>query len=775
MSRTLFKVPTRETGIDADKSVLDKIAKRKKSTSVVTGTPSTISGKIALARKLIESKLGHLRDKFVSITDEQQLIDYIDKAIQNGKCAIDTETASLDTIDGHIAGVCLYTKGMKPAYIPCGHISPMTLVRLKTQLDYDVITRELQRAEDNCVKWLLHNAKFDMHVCYWYLNVLISPFWDTNIAGNLLNENEPHSLKVLWNKYCKEDDDDAQAVKFNTLFEKGIDFRMIPLDLAYLYAAFDALMTWELYEFQEPFLTENNPVCIDMGLTRVSKLWHNIELPEITTVFDMEREGTCIDTKYAKELHDKYTKELTSAEKVVHLEISKVQHKIDRLAVDKPKMYSKLSNPINIGSPTQLAILLYDVLGLTSNDKNSPRGTGEEIILAMNHPIAKAIIAYRKVSKLLSTYIDAIPQQISKRTGKLHASFNQYGAKTGRFSSSDPNLQNIPSKNHDIRKMFIVPEGYVMVGSDYSQQEPRCLAYMSGDESLLDAYRTGKDLYALIASTLYKVPYDECLEFRPDGTKNEEGKKRRNSVKPVVLGIMYGRGSASIAEQMGVSKKEAERVIADFFKHYPKVAQFVMDTQQKARDYGFVETAMGRKRRLPDMQLDEIELTPQITASSNNFNPLFDDEEDDDDVDMNFVPDDIYYKYAAKMRKAWGRKQKDVVKQEALQEGYAIKDNGGKIADAERQCVNSVIQGSSADITKHAMNQLHRDEELKSLGYKLIITVHDEVIGMCPYENRHAVAKRVQQVMVSAAQQIIDVPMKCDVEISYKWYGEEVA
>ena len=234
--------------------------------------------------------------------------------------------------------------------------------------------------------------------------------------------------------------------------------------------------------------------------------------------------------------------------------------------------------------------------------------------------------------------------------------------------------------------------------------------------------------------------------------------------------LRSGRGSASIAEQMGITKKEAQKIVEDFFIHFPKVGDFVINTQKKAEELGYVETAWGRKRRLPDMQLDEIELIPTQSASSNNFNPLFD--EDDEDFDEDYVPDEIYYKYAEKMRKAWGAKQKAKVKEEALKEGYKIIDNGGKIADAQRQCVNSVIQGSSADITKSAMIKLFHDKELNDLGFKLLITVHDEVIGECPRENMHRVAERMSEVMINAANAKIKVPMSVDCEITERWYGE---
>ena len=385
------------------------------------------------------------------------------------------------------------------------------------------------------------------------------------------------------------------------------------------------------------------------------------------------------------------------------------------------------------------------------------------------------------MSKLLSTYIEAIPNHIAKKDGKLHANFNQYGAKTGRFSSSDPNLQNIPSKTkklsdgtvidagHDIRQMFIAGEGNVIIGGDFSQQEPRCLAHMSQDENMINAYLHGKDLYATIASKLYNKPYEECKEFRPDGTVNPEGKQRRSSVKPILLGIMYGRGVNSIAEQMNITKEEAQQVINDFYKQFPKVKEFVEFAQENARTYGFVETAWGRKRRLPNMQLDPIEITIENPNLISTFNPL-----DFSSTENTEVSDEVYYKYLRLMNRAYGREAKEKVKQQAKAEGYKLVDNGGYIADAQRQCVNSIIQGSAADMTKIAMIQIHRNKRLRELGYKLIIPVHDEVLGVCPKENAKEVRDILEYIMVHVVDGKFEIPMKTDIECTYRWYGEGI-
>lgn len=764
-----------------EKKALEVIANKKaKKVPTSMSVPKTMRDKVEYAKQLSEEVYKDILPRLELVTEEKRIKEYFDKAISNGILAIDTETNGLDRIDGKIAGLCLYTPGEKGIYIPIGHTSYMTGAEYKKNVSTKIIQREFNRCRN--VRYILHNAKFDMHILHWMVGVDIVPYWDTMIAANLLDENEPHGLKVLYQKYVVGAEEEKKVASFSSLFN-GIEFNKIPPEVGYMYAAFDPIMTYDLYKFQELYLTKGTYECDIKGLERVADVFRNIEMPVIEVVFNMEVQGVDIDTELASKLKAEYTGYMTRAEEKFHTELNKLEPFINKLRVTSPAKYEKIKDGIDISSPQQLAILFYDVLGFVSPDNRKPRGTGEEILKSFQHPITDAILEYRAMAKLLSTYIDAIPEHISKRTGKLHANFNQYGAKTGRFSSSDPNLQNIPSQKkklsdgtvidagHDIRQMFIAGEGQVIVGGDFSQQEPRCLAHMSGDESMIDAYKHGKDLYATMASKVYKVPYEDCLEFRPNGAVNPEGKARRTSMKPILLGIMYGRGIASIAEILNISVKDAQAIVDDFYDAFPKVKQFVQDSQDFARDYGFVTTAWGRKRRLPNMQLDLIEVKRNTTAISDSFNPLdFSQTVNEDDE----VEDEVYYKYLKLMNRAYGKEAKQRVKDLAKQEGYDIIDNGGYIADAERQCVNSIIQGSAADMTKLAMNKIFRDEELNRLGYKLIIPVHDEVLGVCPKENAKAVAERLEYIMIHVVDGFFAIPMKTDIEVTERWYGENI-
>ena len=384
--------------------------------------------------------------------------------------------------------------------------------------------------------------------------------------------------------------------------------------------------------------------------------------------------------------------------------------------------------------------MLYDVLKIKPVDKEKPRGTGEEVLTKIDHPVAKAILEYRGIAKLLSTYIDKMPTIVNPKTRRIHASFNQIGADTGRFSSSDPNMQNIPSHNDEIRQMFRASEGYVLLSSDYSAQEPRLTAHMSKDEKMINAYKQGKDLYVEIASIAYNMPYDECKEFREDGTRNPEGKERRSAAKAIVLGVCYGKGVAAIAEDLGITKKKAQEIYDKVMVSFPGLKRFMEESEAMARDYGFVTTVWGRKRRLPNMQLEPYEFS-YIGGVPKDFDPLFDDEDEFDDGPLE-VDEATKQKYINILNRTYSRKEKEAIKAKAKAEGILIKDNSGYIAEATRQCVNSRIQGSAADQTKLAMILIGNDKKLKELGFRLLLPVHDELIGECPKENAKEVAER---------------------------------
>ena len=759
----LFNLPPRATR--AGDSLLAKKSRRAN-----TGAGISIKGggglleRISTISAMVNKNLGKYADDYDIIRDEESMEKYIDSCIEQGVISIDTETDSLDPITCTLAGLCLYTTENKAVYIPIHHVSYVTGIEIENQVSEEFAKEQFQRLKDNNVKVIMFNAKFDVRVIKNQLGVELVPHWDGYLAARLLNENEPeNNLKALHNKYVMQGKGDAFT--FDSLF-RGIPFTHIPVNTGYLYAARDAEITYELYEFQRPFLTEDDPICTERDLQGPAYVFNHIEMPLINIVAEMEDTGIDFDFDFADKLSKEYTEKLKAAEDKFYGECDKFGEDLDNYR-DRMGPANKLHYPVNIGSPQQIAILLYDVLGIAPVDKDKPRGTGEEILLKIDHPVAKAILDYRGIAKLLSTYIDKMPQIVNPKTGRVHASFNQIGADTGRFSSSEPNMQNIPSHNDEIRKMFKASEGYVLLSSDYSAQEPRLTAHMSQDPKMIQAYMDGKDLYAEMASLAFGVPYDECRPNRPDGTFNPEGKERREQAKAIFLGICYGKGVRAIGEDLRISTKKAQEIYDSVLKEFTGLRQFMEDSEQMARNYGFVDTLWGRKRRLPNMQLDPYEFE-YIGGAPKDFDPLAFDDFGEEDFE---VDEETRQKYLNVLSRTYNWKGKQSIIARAKDEGIAIKDNGGFIAEATRQCVNSRIQGSAADQTKIAMILVGNDEKLKELGFRLLLAVHDELIGECPRENAKEVSERFAQLMVDAAHELV-VPSKCDVEVTECWYGE---
>lgn len=754
----LFKVPGMNLQKEKEerKKTRNKVENKKKppKSKIAKKQGNTLAKRIEVIKANVR-EMKKDADKYEIITTEPELARYMIDIYKNNIAAIDTETNSLDPILGQVVGFCFYTPGRKAVYVPTNH-TDLQGNRLEGQLSNKDVARFLEAVVN--VKWIFHNAKFDYRFIFNSTGLKLRVYWDTQIAAKCLNENEDnHKLKPLHAKYVLKDVSLGKEVTFDKLFD-GMPFNYVPIEDGYIYAAGDAIKTFELYEFQYPFLTAEHEVCQSRDLTKLAKMYHEIEMEVLPVVAEMENAGVEIDNERAKKLSTEYNERLKSVEEKINAIISKMD-----FSGLKPELIAKLDNPVNIGSPTQLAIIIYDLLGIKSPNPKMPRGTGAPILeelVAKKVPyyeLFELILEHRGLSKLIGTYIDKMPQLVNEKTGRLHGSFHQYGAKTGRFSSSDPNLQNIPSRNKEIRKMFKAADGNVIIGCDYSQQEPRVLAHLTwtlfGDSRMKDAYAEGRDLYSWMASEIYQMPYDECKEFRPDGSVNPEGKKRRSSVKSIILGLMYGRGTKAIADQLGWTYQEAQRVTDMFFKSFPAIKDVIDYYLNMARSFGYVETVYGRKRRLPEINL-----------------PLFEFYMNGKQLE---VKDEIAYFYK-KMARMKPDEKKAFAKRLKQDHGIKVIDNGGKIAEAERQCLNSVIQGSSADITKKAMIALHKNKRLKELGYFIILTVHDEVLMEGPEEHALEAAEIMSKVMIEAPSDEITVPMKCDSEIVRFWYGDDI-
>ena len=462
----LFTVPKRP-GREQDKAIAGKSKSSTRATTTVKG--SGLLGQINQIKAMVEKYLGKFKNDYIIITDELVLNKYLTDCVNNGVISIDTETTGLDPILDKIVGLCIYTPNHKAAYVPINHVSYVTGVRVDNQLTEQQVANQFDMLLKYHPDIIMFNAKFDIRVIRNQLGVKdIYCTWDCYLAGRLLNENEESKgLKALHQKYVLDGKEDE--FKFDALF-KGITADKIPINTFYLYAAHDAIITYELYEYQKRYLYYDPTVTPEArnGMNGVSWVFFNIEMPCIKVVCDMEDNGVKFDFEYQQKLSEKYNKLLEEAKNTFYKMCDGFINE-DIWAYKKQNPNHKLDDPINIGSPTQVAILLYDILKIEPPDPKSPRGTGEAILQKIDNPIAKAILDYREMSKLVSTYIDKLPNCVNPKDGRIHCSFNQYGADTGRFSSSDPNLQNIPSHNKDIRKMFVATNEEKLVSTDTQQ------------------------------------------------------------------------------------------------------------------------------------------------------------------------------------------------------------------------------------------------------------------------------------------------------------------
>ena len=733
----LFDIPAKSTK-QQDLALLKKAKTRTKSITTTKSSSGNLVNRINTIKSMVETHLGKYKDESEAISTEERLSEYVDKCIANGVVSIDTETTGLDPLLDDLVGFSLYTPDEKTVYIPVNHYSYVTMQRAKNQLDKEVIIKHMRRLQEAVSEVIMFNAVFDIRVLKHHLGIRFKCTWDCYLASRCLNENEPNKgLKKLHQKYVLRGEEDA--FKFDELF-KGINFAYIPIPTAYLYAAHDSKITYEYYVYQKQHLRLDHE---RKDMRDVAWVFFNIEMPCVDAVVELEDTGIAFDFEYNQKLKDKYHAILDEKEANFHKLCEMYREEIDNYSGS-----TRLDDPINIQSVPQLQALLYDIVKLEptidKKTKKPTRSTSEEALQKLKNPLADAILEYRAFSTLVSTFIDKMPECVNPNDGRIHAKFNQYGADTGRFSSQDPNLQNIPSHNKDIRKMFKATDGYVMMSADYSQQEPKAMTMMCKDPLMINAYKEGKDLYAEIAALSFNTTYDNCLEFRPDGTTNPEGKARRSQAKSILLGVLYGRGVPSIAEQLGTTTTKAQEIKDAVMKGFPAIEKFEQDSIQMAEDIGYVTTLWGRKRRLPAMMLPDYEF--EYIDDPDSLDPL----DMGDDVERE-VPEMVINKYLRKLSKAWGSKKAQIIAQ-AKEEGIKITDNT-KNKDVTK-VVNARIQGSASDMSKLAMIKLNSNERLKELGFRMLIPIHDEILAEAPGDK-------------------FTIPIKCDVEITHRWYGKK--
>ena len=460
-----FNIPSTQELV---KKVIKKI-KEPTAEQLLKSKKTPIEEKIKLITENVYKILGHLKDNTIVIKTREELTRYIDHAIQNNIIAIDTETNnSLDALTCKLMGGCIYTPGEKAAYIPIHHINRLTGQRLDWQLTEQDIKEEFDRLQspllkNGPVKILTHNGKFDYKVLYCTTGFDMDVYWDSYVAARLLNENEPSA--GLKQQYIDKINPGQEKYSIDHLFE-GMEYAIFDPDVFALYAATDAMMTYELYLWQKKQFE-------DPDLKRVYNLMINTEIPLIKVVAKMELRGISLDKEYAKRLSIKVHKQMDDLTIRIEEELKLYEDKIAKWRLTPEANYKapnkkgdgygkskseQLEDPVKISSPTQLAILLYDVLKCPQVSTKSPRGTGVEELKSLKEKtklhLCELILENRGLEKLLNTFVDKLPTDVNPYDGKIHCEFLSLGTDTGRFSSKSPNLQQLPRDDKSIKMML---------------------------------------------------------------------------------------------------------------------------------------------------------------------------------------------------------------------------------------------------------------------------------------------------------------------------------
>jgi DNA polymerase I len=516
----------------------------------VESTESTI-----VIDKSLESvaTVAHLYKTVQTSTEIAELITLLSEQQQ---ICFDTETTSVDVFEAKLVGMSFAVKEHEAFYVPVP----------ENDSEAQVLVNEFKPVfENDKIGKVGQNIKFDLLMLNNYGVCVRGALFDTMIAHYLLNPELRHGMDYLAEILLK-----YKTIHIEELIgAKGknqLTMRQVPLETISEYAAEDADVTLQLKNVLEKQLSEN----------QLNNLFYNIEMPLVRVLAQMERNGVLIDD-FA----------LAQSSQVLTSEMLKIEHKIQKTAGEN----------VNISSPKQIGELLFDRLKVVEKAKKTKTGqyvTDEDTLetLRSKHPVVGQILEYRRLKKLLSTYIDALPKLINRKTGKVHTSFNQTVTATGRLSSSNPNLQNIPIRDEqgkEIRKAFIAEPDCVFVSADYSQVELRIMAHLSGDENMLAAFRADNDIHAATAATIFHVPIDDVTS------------DMRRKAKTANFGIIYGISVFGLSERLTIPRSEAKELIDGYFATFPQVKIYMDSCIAKARETGYVETLLHRKRYLPDI------------------------------------------------------------------------------------------------------------------------------------------------------------------------------
>ena len=493
------------------------------------------------------------------ILTHEQLDDWISKLANCQQFAFDTETDNVDHLHAKLVGISLSVTPHQAAYIPINH----QYLGVPDQLPLNEVLSKLKPIlEDPAIKKIAQNAKFDYSVLANYDIHVQGIAYDTMLESYVLNSTERHDMDSMANRYLH-----LKTITYNELTKvdkKQVTIDVIEVEKTTQYAAEDADVTLQLHQKLWPELEKDQ---------KLSKLFTDIEMPLAIVLADMERTGVLIDTKQLNDYSIELNKKMLELEAELHF-----------LAGEK----------FNPSSPKQIQAILFDKHQLPVL-KKTPKGdpsTSEDVLseLAEQYVLPRKILFYRSLAKLKNTYTDKLPLMVSPIDHRIHTNYNQIGTVTGRLSSNDPNLQNIPVRNEEgrrIRQAFIAPNGYKIISADYSQIELRIMAHLSQDQSLLSAFANDKDIHRVTASEVLSKP-------EADVTAEE-----RRRAKAVNFGLIYGMSAFGLSKQINLPRKEAQSYIDRYFERYPGVQTYMEETRQLAMQQGYVETLSGRRLYLP--------------------------------------------------------------------------------------------------------------------------------------------------------------------------------
>jgi len=592
---------------------------------------------------------------YKTIETDSRIKDLVKDLMKYEEICFDTETTNIDANDAELVGLSFSVKACEGFYIPC----PADQSRTK-----EILSHFSELFNDEKKIWIGQNLKYDLLIIKWYGYELKGKIFDTMLAHYVIEPDGKRSMDMMSSKYLGYEPVHIEELIGKKGKTQG-NMRDVEIEKIKEYAVEDADITLQLKKVFTPLLKKYE----------VEKVFGEVENLLVKVLTDMEFEGVKIDVDFLNEYSKELEKEAKKSEESV---------------------YAQAGVRFNLSSPKQLGEVLFEKLKLDPKAKKTKTGqyaTGEDVLikLANQNPIADDILAYREYTKLKSTYVDSLPELINKRTGRVHTTYGQAVAVTGRLASNNPNLQNIPirtDRGKEIRRAFIPrDENHILLSADYSQIELRIVAAISGDPNMCDAFRQNKDIHTATAAKVYNVDEKDVV------------KEMRYKAKSVNFGIIYGQGAFGLADNLGISRTEAKAIIDNYKKEFHGITKYMDDTINFAREHGYVQTLMGRKRWLRDI-------------NSANFTVR----------------------------------------------GFA-----------ERNAINSPIQGTAADMIKLAMIKLHEEFKKQKIRSKMIMQVHDELVFDALREEVEVIKPVILQCMQTALPLPNGVPVIAEVGSGSNW------